>query len=71
MRVLYAEAVYGDEEIGAVNQVLREHPHALMGGKNVKLFENKIATIFGKKFGVMVNSGSSANLLAISSLRLP
>ena len=71
MRVLYAEAVYGDEEIDAVNQVLREHPHALMGGKNVKLFENKIATIFGKKFGVMVNSGSSANLLAISSLRLP
>ena len=71
MRVLYAEAVYGDEEIGAVNQVLREQPHALMGGKHVKLFEQKVATIFGKKYGVMVNSGSSANILAISSLRLP
>ena len=71
MRVLYAEAVYGDEEIDAVNQVLREQPHALMGGKHVKLFEQKVATIFGKKYGVMVNSGSSANILAISSLRLP
>jgi len=71
MRVLYAEAIYGDEEINAVNQVLREHPHSLMGGKNVELFEKKVARIFGKKFGIMVNSGSSANLLAISSLGLP
>ena len=39
-----------------------------MNGKNVKIFEKKVAGLFGKKYGVMVNSGSSANLLALASL---
>ena len=71
MRVLYAEAVYGDEEIKAVLKVLQDSPHLLMGGPNVASFEKRISEIFGKRFGIMVNSGSSANLLAISSLDLP
>ncbi len=31
-------------------------------------FEKKIVKLFGKKYGLMVNSGSSANLLALVSL---
>jgi CDP-6-deoxy-D-xylo-4-hexulose-3-dehydrase len=34
-------------------------------------FEEKIAKHFGKKYGVFVNSGSSACLLALASLDLP
>ena len=37
---------------------------------SVKLLEKKVSSIFGKKYGLMVNSGSSANLLAIASLNL-
>jgi CDP-6-deoxy-D-xylo-4-hexulose-3-dehydrase len=36
-------------------------------GKNVAEFEKKFAKYLGRKYAVMVNSGSSANLLAISS----
>ncbi len=70
-RVLYAEAVYGDSEVDAVINVLRNRRHALMSGPAVREFEIKIAALFGKSIGVMVNSGSSANLLAIASLDLP
>lgn len=37
-------------------------------GKNVKLLEKKFAKVSRRKYCVMVNSGSSANLLGISSL---
>ncbi len=69
MRVPYAQAVYGDEEIAAVNEVLK-NPLKLSPGDKVKEFESKIAELFGKKYGVMVNSGSSANLVAIETLNL-
>ena len=65
-RVLYAQAVYGQEEIDAVNKVLEDSSNMLMDNIKVREFEKKISTIFGKKYGLMVNSGSSANLLAIS-----
>ena len=42
-----------------------------MDGENVKKIEKTVAKIFGKKFGLMVNSGSSANLLGLLSLNLP
>jgi len=69
-KVYYANAVYGKEEINAVNKVLKNHL-TLMDGPLVKEFETKVAKIFGKKYGVMVNSGSSANLIALASLDLP
>ena len=69
-KVYYAKAVYGEEEIKAVNNVLKNNL-VLMDGPRVKEFEKQIAKIFGKKYGVMVNSGSSANLLALESLNLP
>ena len=36
----------------------------------VKKLENNVCKLFGKKYGLMVNSGSSANLLALASLNL-
>ena len=69
MRVSYAQAVHGIEEENAVLDVLRKNQSIM--GHRVKQFEEEIATIFGKKHGVMVNSGSSANLLALEILNLP
>ncbi|MEI6490426.1 MAG: aminotransferase class I/II-fold pyridoxal phosphate-dependent enzyme [bacterium] len=68
MRVPYGFSVHGQEEIDAVVKVLKGNT-AL--GDKTKEFENKIAKLFGKKYGVMVNSGSSANLLAFEILNLP
>ena len=70
VRVSYAAAVYGQEEIRAVNNVLK-NPSKIVAGPLVKKFEKKIAAIFGKKYGVMANSGSSANLIAVEMLDLP
>ena len=69
-KVYYANAVYGKEEVNAVNKVLKNHL-TLMDGPLVKEFETKVAKVFGKKYGVMVNSGSSANLIALAALDLP
>jgi CDP-4-dehydro-6-deoxyglucose reductase, E1 len=67
MRVYYGKAVYGKEEIAATLDVLKNKSISLIDGPSVKELERKIAKIFGKKFGLMVNSGSSANLLALAS----
>lgn len=68
LRVLYAQAIYDDAEINRVLAVLKEHRTGL--GKEANEFEKKVSKSFGKKFGVMVNSGSSANLLALELLSL-
>ena len=69
--VLYAQAVYGKEEIDAVRDVLENTPLSLMCGASVHAFEERVAELFGKRHALMVNSGSSANLLAIAALGLP
>jgi CDP-6-deoxy-D-xylo-4-hexulose-3-dehydrase len=61
---------YGEEEIKAVEEALRSGWLGGQGPKSVE-FEEKIAKRFGKKYGVFVNSGSSACLLAIAALGLP
>jgi len=61
---------YGEEEIRAVEECLRDGWLAGFGPRTVE-FEEKIAKFFGKKYGVFVNSGSAACLLALASLRLP
>ena len=68
MRVPYGFSVHGKEEINAVVKIL-EGNTAL--GDKTKEFEAKIAKLFGKKYGIMVNSGSSANLLAFELLDIP
>ena len=69
LRVSYAHALFGEEERNAVMEVLKSSQ--IVAGKNAAEFENKIAALFGKKYGIFVNSGSSANLLALESLNLP
>ena len=61
---------YGEEEIKAVEESLRSGWLGGQGPRSVE-FEEQIAKRFGKKYGVFVNSGSSACLLAIASLNLP
>ena len=61
---------YGEREIKAVEQCLRDGWLAGFGPRSIE-FEEKIAKEFGKKYGVFVNSGSSACLLALAALNLP
>ncbi len=68
LRVPYGFSVHGQEEIDAVVEVLKGNTAI---GAKTKEFEQKIAELFGKKYGIMVNSGSSANLLAFELLDLP
>jgi CDP-6-deoxy-D-xylo-4-hexulose-3-dehydrase len=69
-RVDYAGSVHDDREIDAVVEVLRGGPQALRIGRNVRKFEQGIADLFGKRRGVMCNSGSSALYLAVELLAL-
>lgn len=66
-KIYYGKAVYGHKEINAALKVLKNQKLQLIDGPNVKLLETKIAKLFGKKFGLMTNSGSSSNLLALAS----
>lgn len=68
-KIYYGRAVYDNKEIKAVNKVLKKNSLNLIDGPNVKILEEKIAKIFGKKYGLMVNSGSSANLLSLASFK--
>jgi len=66
-KIYYGKAVYDSKEINAVLKVLKNSSLSLVNGTNVKVLEKKVCKIFGKKYGLMVNSGSSANLLALAS----
>lgn len=57
---------YNNDEIKAVIDVL--FSDKLTMGQNVFKFENEFAKFINSKFAIMVNSGSSANLLAMSVL---
>ena len=62
MRVNYGQSVHGEEEIAAVVEVLRTSTQM---GKNVREMQAQVAELFAKRHGIMVNSGSSANYLAV------
>src|SRR5881275_86753 len=70
-RVLYATAVYDQDEIDAVLSVMNGAADSLRIGKNVREMEQQVSALFGKRSGVMVNSGSAALFLAIELLNLP
>lgn len=57
---------WDEQEYKAIERVLRSNFFTM--GKEVADFEKKFAKYFGAKYAVMVNSGSSANLLAVSAL---
>ncbi len=69
MKIYYGKAVYDKKEINAAIKVLNNKSLTLIDGPSVKELEHKLSKLFGKKFGLMVNSGSSANLLALSSFK--
>ncbi|MGN5237215.1 DegT/DnrJ/EryC1/StrS family aminotransferase [Rhodococcus sp. SJ-3] len=70
-RVVYARSVHDEREIEACLEVLRGGPFALKIGKNVAEMERRVADLYGKKLGLMCNSGSSALYLALELLDLP
>lgn len=61
IHVPYGKAVYGEKEIEAVMQVLRTTTQM---GKHVRRMEERVAALYAKNYGIMVNSGSSALYLA-------
>ena len=63
--VSYAKTVYGQKEIDAVVRCLNEGTQM---GKYSHEFEKKIATLFDKKKGLYVNSGSSALYIGMEAM---
>ena len=61
MKISYGKNIYGKEEIRAVTRKLNKTTQM---GKAVNTFEKEISKYFNKKYGLMVNSGSSALMLA-------
>ena len=68
MKISYGKNVYDNKEINAVLKTLKKSTQM---GKNVDLFEKKIAKYFSKRYALMVNSGTSALILALKILNLP
>ena len=57
---------WDEKELQAINEVVNTGLFTM--GSKVSEFENNFSNYFNSKFAVMVNSGSSANLLMLSSL---
>ncbi len=68
IRVPYGMTVHDEQEINAVVEVLRTSTQM---GKNTDKFEKLVSEKYGHKYGVGVNSGSSALYLAMEVLDLP
>ena len=67
-KISYGKNVYDKREINAVLKTLK---NSTQMGKSVETFESKIAKLFSKKYGLMVNSGSSALILALKVMNFP
>src|SRR5579862_7975515 len=63
------EPTFGDEEINAALDCMLSTKVTM--GERVKRFEREFADKYGFGHGVMNNSGSSANLLAVAALANP
>lgn len=57
---------WGEEEIEAIRRVIASDRFTM--GEQVKEMERRFAEYFGVRHAVMVNSGSSANLVSVASL---
>ena len=58
VRVPYGLSVHGNEEIKAVNKVLK---NSTQMGKNVYEFEKRVAKLFDKKYGLIVDDLKNMN----------
>ena len=61
-----ATSSWDQSEIDAIHRVISSDFYTM--GNEVLTFEKQFASYFGSQFAVMVNSGSSANLLMIAAL---
>ncbi|WP_298379606.1 DegT/DnrJ/EryC1/StrS family aminotransferase [Azospirillum sp.] len=61
-----AATTWGSEEIAAIDRVVASGRFTM--GEQVAAFEREFADYFGVKHGIMVNSGSSANLIGVAAL---
>tara|TARA_B110000240_G_scaffold90621_1_gene102934 strand:+ start:2406 stop:3632 length:1227 start_codon:yes stop_codon:yes gene_type:complete len=68
IKVSYAQTVYGKKEIDAVVKCLKESTQM---GKYSSKFEKKISSLFDKKYGLYVNSGSSALYIGMEASNFP
>lgn len=68
-RISYASRVYDEKEM--VNLVDSALEFWLTSGRYTDLFEEKLGRYLGVKYCALVNSGSSANLLAFMALTSP
>jgi len=67
-QVLYSGPYWDEDEImAAINTFITGK--WVVAGENVYKFERKFSRYFGAKFGQMVNSGSSANLVMLAGLK--
>ncbi|MBV8889165.1 MAG: DegT/DnrJ/EryC1/StrS family aminotransferase [Alphaproteobacteria bacterium] len=66
MKYQLAASTWGEEEIAAINRVIARDRFTM--SDEVAQFEREFADYFGMKHAVMVNSGSSANLIAVAAL---
>ena len=68
-RINYAGRVYDEKEM--INLVDASLDFWLTAGRYAKQFEKEFAEFLGVKYCLLTNSGSSANLLAVSTLTSP
>ncbi|MEN9327168.1 MAG: hypothetical protein RI943_1608 [Bacteroidota bacterium] len=61
-----ASSTWDEKEIDAINRVIAKDMYTM--GEGVKQFEENFATYVKSKYAVMVNSGSSANLIAVAAM---
>ena len=61
-----ASGSWDELEVNAINDVIKSNRYTM--GSKVRQFENEFSKFFDVKYSLMLNSGSSANLLAIASL---
>jgi CDP-6-deoxy-D-xylo-4-hexulose-3-dehydrase len=61
-----SESSWGAEELGAIQKCINNDSYTM--GKSVEFFESEFANWVGSRYAVMVNSGSSANLIAAATL---
>ena len=66
MKYELATSSWDQKEIDAIHKVIASDNYTM--GQNVKQFEEDFARFTHNKYCVMVNSGSSANLLAVAAL---
>lgn len=61
-----ASSTWDEKEIAAIQGVIAKDMYTM--GEGVKQFEEDFASYVGANYAVMVNSGSSANLIAVAAL---